>query len=294
MTTASARLTPRLECVINVSEGGDANFLAALSRAGGACLLDLHSDGDHNRSVLTLAGPGPMVEDSARSVARLVVTALDLNRHAGVHPRLGTLDVVPWVRLRGWPVANGPLQSAVEARDSFAGWAGRALGLPCFLYGPERSLPDVRRHAWRTLSPAAGPGQPHPSAGAVAVGARPILIAYNLWLAEPDLARAREIARAMRSPLVRTLALPVGEAVQVSCNLIAPWAYGPEAAYDAVASRTGVARAELVGLAPAAVVERVPAHRWRELDLDPASTIEARLEQAGLDGGRFAAHDDDG
>jgi hypothetical protein len=92
--------------------------------------------------------------------------------------------------------------------------------------------------------------------------------------------------------VVRTLALPVGTAIQVSCNLIAPWSFGPEAAYDAVASRTGVARAELVGLAPAALVERVPQHRWRELDLDPASTIEARLEQAGLDGGRFAAHGD--
>jgi glutamate formiminotransferase len=166
--------------------------------------------------------------------------------------------------------------------------------LPCFVYGPERSLPDVRRGAWRTLRPDAGPGHPHPTAGAAAVGARPILIAYNLWLAEPDLARAREIAQALRSPVVRTLALPVGDAVQVSCNLIAPWAFGPEAAYDAVASRTAVARAELVGLAPAAVVERVPPHRRRELDLDPASTIEARLERAGLDGGRFAAHGDEG
>ena len=94
----------------------------------------------------------------------------------------------------------------------------------------------------------------------------------------------------MRSPLVRVLALPVGDAVQVSCNLIAPWSFGPEAAYDAVASRTAVAKAELVGLAPAAVLKRIPSHRWRELDLDPSSTIEARLEQAGLDGGRFTAH----
>ncbi len=283
-----------LECVINVSEGRDADFLTALSRAAGPTLLDLHSDGDHHRSVLTLAGPGPAVEDAARSVAGLVVAALDLRRHEGVHPRLGTLDVVPWVRLRGWPVTDGPLPSAVEARARFATWAGRRLGLPCFVYGPERSLPDVRRRAWRTLSPDAGPDQPHPTAGAVAVGARPVLVAYNIWLAEPDLPQAREIARALRGPVVRTLALPVGGAVQVSCNLIAPWSFGPEAAYDAVASRTDVARAELVGLAPAAVVARVPRHRWRELDLDPASTIEARLEQAGLDGGRFAAHEDDG
>ena len=120
-----------------------------------------------------------------------------------------------------WPVTDGPLQSAVQARDRFAAWAGSSLGLPCFVYGPERSLPDVRRRAWRTLGPETGPDRPHPTAGAVAVGARPILIAYNLWLAEPDLARAREIARALRSPGVRTLALTVGDAVQVSCNLIA-------------------------------------------------------------------------
>jgi glutamate formiminotransferase len=222
--------TDLLECVINVSEGRDATFLAAIGRAGGACLLDIHSDGDHHRSVLTLAGPQPVVEDAARSVARVVVAGLDLRRHEGAHPRFGALDVVPWVSLRGWPLADGPLHPAVEARDRFAGWAGRSLGLPCFVYGPERSLPDVRRQAWRTLRPDAGPGQPHPTAGAAAVGARPILVAYNLWLAQPDLARAGAIARALRSPVVRALALPVGEAVQVSCNLIAPWSFGPDAA----------------------------------------------------------------
>ena len=290
----TAAPTEVLECVINVSEGRDPTFLAALGRAGGRCLLDVHSDGDHHRSVVTLAGPRPMLEDAARSVARLVVSTLDLRGHKGAHPRFGTLDVVPWVSLQGWPVADGPLRSAVEARDQFARWAGAALGLPCFLYGPERSLPEIRRHAWRTLPPDAGPGQPHPRAGAAAVGARPVLIAYNLWLAGADLARAQEIVRALRSPLVRVLALPVGDAVQVSCNLIAPWSFGPEAAYDAVASRTAVARAELVGLAPAAVLQRIPSHRWRELDLDLSSTIEARLEQAGLDGGRFTAHGNEG
>ena len=290
VTSTPTRPADLLECVINVSEGRDANFLAGLARAAGGCLLDLHSDGDHHRSVLTLAGPERLVEDAAQSVARLVIDTLDLNSHQGAHPRLGALDVVPWVSLCDWPVADGPLPPAIEARDRFARWAGRSLGLPCFVYGPERSLPDVRRRAWRTLRPDAGPGQPHPTAGAAAVGARPVLVAYNLWLADPDLALAREIARDLRGQMVRTLALRVGDAVQVSCNLIAPWSFGPEAAYDAVASRTGVARAELVGLAPATVVQRVPPHRWRELDLDPASTIEARLEQAGLDGGRFGAH----
>jgi glutamate formiminotransferase/glutamate formiminotransferase/formiminotetrahydrofolate cyclodeaminase len=180
----------------------------------------------------------------------------------------------------------------MAARDSFAIWAGATLELPCFLYGPERSLPEVRRQAWDTLMPDHGPGIPHRTAGAAAVGARPVLVAYNLWLAEPDLPAARAIAGALRSPQVRALALQVGDHIQVSCNLIDPWAFGPEAAFDAVASRAGVARAELVGLAPAGVLAGAPRHRWPELDLDPSTTIEARLEQAGLDGGRFAAHAD--
>ena len=124
---AAAPAAELLECVINVSEGRDVGFLTAVDRAAGACLLDVHSDADHHRSVFTLAGPGEIVEEAARSVARLVVATLDLSRHDGAHPRLGTLDVVPWVGLRGWPVRDGSLQSAVEARDRFAIWAGRSL-----------------------------------------------------------------------------------------------------------------------------------------------------------------------
>ncbi len=279
--------TDFLECVINVSEGRDQQQLASLARVAGLCLLDQHSDPDHHRAVFTLAGPGPEVEEAARALASQVVAGLDLRSHRGSHPRFGTLDVVPWVALHGWPVTDGPLERAVGARDRFARWAGQSLGLPCFLYGPERSVPQVRREAWRSLRPDTGPEQPHPRAGSSAVGARPVLIAYNLWLAEPDEALAGDIARQLRSPAVRVLALRVGAAVQVSCNLIDPWSFGPEAAFDAVASRTAVARAELVGLAPAAVLQGVPAHRWRELDLDPSSTIEARLEEAGLGGGSF-------
>jgi glutamate formiminotransferase len=282
-------VTDLLECVINVSEGRNQEQLAAVARAAGPYLLDLHSDPDHHRAVLTVAGPNRAVEDATRSLAGRVVADLDLRGHQGAHPRFGTLDVVPWIGLRGWPVTDGPLGPAIGARDRFARWAGDALGLPCFLYGPERSLPQVRREAWRTLRPSTGPDQPHRRAGSCAVGARPVLIAYNLWLAEPDEMLARNIARQLRNPVVRALALRVGDAVQVSCNLIAPWTFGPEAAFDAVASQTAVERAELVGLAPAGVLQLVPPHRWRELDLDPSSTIEARLEEAGLGGGRFLA-----
>ncbi len=276
-----------LECVVNVSEGRDSVTLEYLKQAAGPYLLDVHADEAHHRSVLTLAGPTTLLVESVRALARQTLRSIDLGRHQGVHPRLGALDVVPWVSVAGWPVENGPIERAVQARDEFARWAGGELGLPCFLYGPERSLPEVRRQAWRTLPPDAGPLAPHPTAGACAVGARPILIAYNLWLAEPDLTLARSVAVAIRGPHVRALGLGVGAHVQVSCNLIDPWIVGPAATFDAVDRRAPVARAELVGLVPRAVLTGVPRHRWQELDLNPSTTIEARLEQAGLDGGRF-------
>jgi glutamate formiminotransferase len=280
--------SPLLECVVNVSEGRDPLAVAALAEAAGPVLLDVHSDWHHHRSVLTLAGGRSILQEAVQAVATRTLAILDIRQHEGAHPRLGTLDVVPWVSLGGWPLADGPIRSALEVRDDFARWAGRTLKLPCFLYGPERTLPDLRRQAWRTLTPDTGPALPHPVAGAAAVGARAILIAYNLWLAEPDLQMARRMATAVRGPKVRALAFAVGEHVQVSCNLIDPWTVGPAAVFDAVARQVDVARSELVGLAPRAVLDSVPRHRWHELDLDPATTIEARLEQAGLDGGRFA------
>jgi glutamate formiminotransferase / 5-formyltetrahydrofolate cyclo-ligase len=271
-----------LECVVNISEGRRSDVVAALTDAAGPCLLDVHSDADHNRSVLTMAGPDGMLEEGIRALATETVARVDLTGHAGAHPRLGVLDVVPWVALTGWPVADGPDAPAVAARDRFAQWFGTALRVPCFLYGAERSLPDLRRTAWVSAQPDAGPPVPHPTAGATAAGARPLLVAYNIWLAEPDLGRAQAIAAELRSPAVRALGLPIGTAVQVSFNLIDPFSVGPSAVFDAVASRAEPARAELVGLVPAAVLEAVPTRRWTELDLDPSRTIEARLEEAGL------------
>jgi glutamate formiminotransferase len=278
---------PLLECVVNVSEGRASPIVDRLAEASGPHLIDVHSDRDHHRSVFTLAGPPVALQEAVRSLATHAVASIDIRRHRGVHPRFGVLDVVPWVSLAGWPLANGPIGPAIAARNDFARWAGDHLGLPCFLYGPERSLPDVRRHAWETLKPDTGPAAPSPTAGATAVGARPVLIAYNLWLAQSDLALARDIAAAIRGPRIRSLALAVGDDVQVSCNLIDPWALGPATAFDAVAFRAPVARAELVGLVPQAVLAEIPRHRWQRLGLDPSATIEARLQQAGLDGGRL-------
>lgn len=262
-----------LECVINISEGTRLDVVETIGRAAGRELLDVHTDADHNRSVLTVVG-----EQTARAVAAATVLTLDLGRHEGVHPRIGVLDVVPFV-----PLGTSTLDDAVAARDRFARWAGDTLGVPCFVYGPERSLPDIRRGAWTDLAPTTGPDHPHPTAGAIAVGARPVLVAYNVWLAEPDLDLARAVARDVRGPGIRTLGLAVGDEVQVSMNLIDPLVVGPAAAYDAVADRAPVARAELVGLVPEAVLGVVDPRRWAELDLAPDRTIEARLAARGID-----------
>lgn len=256
---------------MNVSEGRDAHTIAALAGAAGVDLLDVHTDPHHHRTVLTLAG-----EDAPRAVTAVAVERIDLRTHQGAHPRLGAVDVVPFVALGGSPPGD-----AIRARDDFAVWLASALGVPCFVYGTERSLPDIRRAAFDGLRPDHGPAEPHPTAGATAVGARGPLVAYNVWL-DHDLATARQVARKVRGPSIRALGLLVGDRVQVSMNLIDPSAVGPADAYDLVVEIASeadatVEGAELVGLIPASVLEGVPPARWSELDIDEERTIEARL-----------------
>lgn len=265
-----------LECVVNISEGRDQDLIARLAATAGRALLDVHTDEHHHRSVLTLVG-----EDAPRAVTRAAVATLDLGPHEGVHPRIGVVDVVPFV-----PLAGDDAATALAARDRFATWAADELGVPTFLYGPERSLPEVRRGAFTTLRPDHGPATPHPTAGAIAVGARPLLVAYNLWLAVPDVVLARRLATAVRGPAVRALGLPVGDRAQVSLNLIDPATTGPAAVFDLVdrAARTAgnrVVGAELVGLLPEAVLRAVDEERWEQLDLAAGRTIEARLAAGG-------------
>ncbi len=280
-------------CVVNVSEGRDRLVISRLAAAGGRSLLDLHSDAEHHRSVLTLGGPINEVEAATRAVAETAVHAIDLTDHSGVHPRLGALDVVPFVPLVGgaegvsWWAATG-------ARDRFAAWAGSVLGVPCFRYGPERTLPDIRRSAFTTLDPDTGPHSPHPTAGACAVGVRLPLVAYNVWIAgstghdRPDavVAAARALAPSLRSPSGRRLGLAVAAGAQVSCNLVDPSAAPIDALYDTVAAGARergctATRAELVGLVPEAVLRSVPRERWPELDLGEDRTIEFRLARRG-------------
>ena len=256
-----------LECVINISEGRDLSVIAAISHAAGTDLLDVHTDPDHHRSVLTLVG-----EDAPRAVAAEAVARIDLRTHNGVHPRIGSVDVVPFV-----PLGTATLADAIAARDRFGQWAAETLGLPGFAYGPDRTLPAVRKHAFADLAPTWGPPTAHPSAGSVAVGARPVLVAYNVWLTDPDVGLAKRIAHQLRSPGLRTLGLAVGSRVQVSMNLVDPYAIGPAEAADAVAALASVAGCELVGLIPRAVLAAIPQYRWAALDLTESRTIEARL-----------------
>lgn len=269
-----------LECVINLSEGASEVVLDGLRAAGGRSLLDVHADRHHNRAVFTLAGPE--VESAARAVTALGVSTIDLRAHRGAHPRLGAVDVVPFVPLEGSTMAD-----AVATRDRFASWTANELDVPCFLYGPERSLPDVRRSAFQTLAPDVGPAVPHPSAGAICVGARPLLIAYNVWLVPgTDVNVTGEIAAAMRGPVVRALGLDLEGLAQVSMNLLDWRTVGPAEAYDrvaelAAAKGTSVSRAELVGLVPEAVLAQIPEDRVPQLGLSSANTIEARVALAG-------------
>jgi glutamate formiminotransferase len=269
-----------LECVVNISEGARTDVIDEIGRAAGPALLDVHSDPHHHRSVLTLAGP-----DAARAVATRAVELLDVTEHIGVHPRLGVVDVVPFVAYSP-PHAH---TDAETARAAFADWAAAELGVPCFLYdglagGAHPTLPEVRRRAWHDLSPDVGPVAPHPTAGAICVGARPLLVAYNVWLPpRVSVQEARAIAAAVRRPGIRTLGLLVGGRPQISMNLVDPLNVTPADAFDAVAELIEVEGAELVGLVPQATLKAIDPGRWERLDLGVDRTVEARVRAAGPD-----------
>jgi glutamate formiminotransferase len=277
-----------LECVPNVSEGRDTDVVGRLADACGPSLLDVHLDPDHHRSVLTLAGPDDdALSDAVFALCRQAMVDIDLRRHAGVHPRLGAVDVIPFVSLDSDPSV------AVAAARAFARRLADELAVPTFLYDaadPDgRPLPGVRGDAFVRRAPDHGPAVAHPTFGATAVGARPPLIAVNCVLGEADLDRARAVARSVRErdggrPGVRALglALPSRGRVQVSMNLVALARTGLEEACRAVddlARQRGdrVVEVEVVGLIPAHELARcsVEFRSWVGLDAD--RTIEGRI-----------------
>ena len=281
-----------LECVPNVSEGRRREVVDKLATACGAPLLDVHTDPDHNRSVFTLvADAAEDVEAAAVRLAEAVAHDVDHSWRDGVHPRLGALDIVPFVALSGTPEARA---SAVRTAQYFAGWLGDTLDVPTFLYGEadpqERPLPRLRRDAFVRRMPDYGPSEPHPKLGATAVGARPALVAINCELDRDDVDLARRIAGDVRErggglPGVRALGFELASRrrAQVSLNVTNLDATGVEEACAEVARAAGaegadVARIELVGLMPrAALVECSPEFR-RRAGLGDDQTIEGRRE----------------
>jgi glutamate formiminotransferase len=291
-----------VECVPNVSEGRRQEvvdeLVAAFAGADpGVLVLDRSSDPDHNRTVITLAGPGPALVDAAVAGARACARLIDLNRHRGVHPRMGALDVLPFVPLGEATRLAGAGDPDLDCA-ALAERAGRRIaadaGVPVYLYGaaarrPERAaLPAVRGRGFEALRDALGPpgatGSPgdhpdrapdfggpglHPTAGATAVGAREILVAYNVDLAGAELDLARRIAAAVRErdgglPAVRAMGVALNERglAQVSMNLLDYRVTPPAVAFAAVAELAGRAGArveasEIVGLVPAAALAGV-------------------------------------
>ena len=263
-----------IECVVNVSEGRDLATIKQLASAAGPSLRDVHHDAIHHRSVLTLINDEKDLRRDVRALARRSVDLLDLREHEGIHPRIGVLDVVPFVAL-----SDAQQPRAHLLRDDTARWLGYELGLPTYLYGPERTLPALRRDYRRARTPDYGPWPGDPRSGAVAVGVRPILMAWNIWLRGLTLDQTVALATSLRGPHLRTLGLPYGELTQLSCNLINPEAQGPDHVLDAVRARHGdqVVRCERVGLIPQSVLQRIDRSRWAELDVSPEATIESRL-----------------
>jgi glutamate formiminotransferase len=269
------------ECVINASEGRNLEVIDELCDVASSSLKDMHSDEFHNRSVFTLINDPVALVDSVHDLITTCYERLNLSTHEGVHPRFGVVDVVPFVALD----ATRAVQ-AVELRDDLAQWLVESFAVPVFLYGPLvdgsiRSLPQVRKNAFLSLTPDLGPPSASSKRGCVAVGARPILVAWNLWLDHVSLDDAKLISKALRQPAVRSLAFEVGDLVQVSCNIIDTDAVLPSQLYDSVASLLSspgrINRAELVGLVPTSLLEREEPSRWTELGLARDTTIETRI-----------------
>lgn len=294
-----------VEAVPNFSEGQDPRWLeevAHRARVSGVSVLGVEGDVDHNRSVLSIAGPGEQVVSALMSTADLAVKTIDLRRQRGIHPRMGAVDVVPII-----PLGETPMEYAVELTKVLGRRLAEELGLPVFLYEQSAQLPnrrkleDVRRGGFerlaermRTDAPDFGPSAPHPSAGAVAVGARWALVAFNCYLSTTDLTIARAVARRVRASGgglagVKALGLhPHGQgAVQVSMNLVDyPTTTLPEAVemvrQEAEQYGVTVTRSELVGLMPLRALLDTTAYYLNLPDLDAGRVVELTLLQEGM------------
>ncbi len=291
-----------IECVPNVSEGRDAGVIerivGAVRGTEGVSLLDWSADPDHNRAVLTYVGEPEAVLVATQALCRVAFAGIDMRNHEGAHPRIGAVDVIPLVPLRG--VTD---EEAVALARRLGEWIGEQ-GVPVYYYQeaatrPERqALPDVRRGEYEGLAaelatpagtPDAGPAEFNARSGASIVGVRFPLIAFNVNLATSDLAVARRIAEAVRFSgggyrYVRAMgvALEGKGQVQVSMDILQYEKTPIHRVLETVrseAARYGVAVAgcELVGLAPMEAFEEVIRHYLQLHDFSVKQVIESRL-----------------
>jgi glutamate formiminotransferase len=292
-----------VECVPNVSEGRDAARVGEIADAvrgvPGVRLLDVSSDTSHNRSVLTFVGDAAAVRAGVLALFEAAVPRIDLRTHRGEHPRMGAVDVVPFIPLRGASVE----ECVALSREVGAEVAGR-FGIPVYLYEDSasaenrRNLADIRKgqfegFAAKMQDPAwkadFGPAQPHASAGVVAIGARAFLIAYNVNLATADLAVADRIARAIRHlsggfRYCKAMGVSLADRgiVQVSINMTNFRKTPLHRVFECVrseAERHGVAivGSEIVGMTPADALYAAAEHYLRLERFTPEMVIETKL-----------------
>jgi glutamate formiminotransferase len=295
-----------IECVPNVSEGRRHDvverLIQAVRSAGGVRVLDSSSDASHNRSVLTLAGDAAGLKTAVLALVGAAVEHIDLRQHRGEHPRLGAVDVVPFVPIEGATIAD----CVALARETAADVASR-FGVPVFLYEEaattpaRRNLEDIRRGEFEGLAakmatpdwvPDFGPARPHPTAGAIVVGARMPLIAYNINLATDRLDVAKKIASAIRHSSggfrhVKAMGIALEDRgiVQVSINLTNFEKTPICRVFDAVrreAERYGVAvlESEIIGLTPQAALVSAAEHYLQLARFSPSQILENRLRES--------------
>jgi glutamate formiminotransferase len=296
-----------IECVPNFSEGRRAvivdEIVAAIAGVPGVHLLDRQSDAAHNRSVVTFAAPSEAAAEAALAGIAAASRLIDLNSHHGAHPRFGAADVVPFV-----PLQDGDMPLCVAVAETVARRAAAELGIPAYLYEqaarrPERrDLADVRRGGFEGLresiatdprrAPDFGAAELHPTAGAVAVGARRPLIAYNVNLRSEDVELARGIAGEIRErdgglAHVKAIGLALEDCVQVSMNLTDYRVTSMSAAFEAVRSRAAargvqVRESEIVGLVPQEALVDVAGAALLAGGLSRDQVLEARVLDALL------------
>jgi glutamate formiminotransferase / 5-formyltetrahydrofolate cyclo-ligase len=291
---------PLFEAVPNFSEGQDdakiSRITGAVMAVPGVRVLGVHSDPDHNRSVLTFAGEEDAVLAGAVALAKACAMELDLASQAGEHPRMGVLDVLPFV-----PLAGSTMDDAVRLARRTAELLG-SLGFPVFLYGAaatashRRDLPDVRQAGYKGVEerlsdprwrPDYGPQVLDPRRGAVAVGARPFLVAFNAFLNTDDVGVARIVAGRIRErggglPALKALGFLVGGRAQVSMNLTdldrTPIHVALEAVRSAAADLgASVESTELVGLVPLPAILDAARHYLGLRELESEHVLETRL-----------------